>query len=125
MKRKILYIAATAAIATTAFFVGKNFTEPTQQPETIQTAPELMEMTVENGGLYLEYTDGENFFIHWIPTKDLEKAGLIDTANIIDWNTDGTELAVITENNYEYYAYKSENIYENRAFVPVESVTER
>lgn len=120
MKKKIAYLTITAVIATTAFFIGKNSTEPTQQPETIQTAPDLMEMTVEDGGLYLEYTNGKNFYSYWIPTKDLEKAGLIDTANIIDWNTDGTELAVITENDYEYYAYKSENIYENRAFVPVE-----
>ena len=123
MKRKIAYLTITAVIGMTAFFVGK-FTAPMQpetvQAETIQTAPDLMEMTVEDGGLYLEYTNGKNFYSYWIPTKDLEKAGLIDTANIIDWNTDGTELAVITENDYEYYAYKSENIYENRAFVPVE-----
>lgn len=123
MKRKIAYATITAVIGVTAFFVGK-FTTPTQ-PETVQaeetqTAPELMEMTVENGGLYLEYTDGENYYTHWIPTDDLEKAGLIDTANIIDWDTDGTELSVMTENDYEYYAYKSENIYQNRAFVPVE-----
>ena len=125
MKKKIAYLTITAVIATTAFFVGKNFTttttEPeTVQPETIQTAPELMEMTVENGGLFLEYTDEENFYSYWIPTEDLEKAGLIDTANIIDWNTDGKELSVITENDYEYYAYKSADVYQNRAFVPVE-----
>ena len=125
MKRKILYLTLTAIIATTAFFVGKNFatttTEPeTIQAETIQTAPELIEMTVENGGLYLEYTDGNHFYSYWIPSADLEKAGLIDTANIIDWNTDGTELAVITENDYEYYAYRSADVYQNRAFVPVE-----
>ena len=125
MKRKILYLTLTAVIATTAFFVGKNFTEPTQQPETvqpetIQTAPELMEMTVESSGLFLEYTDGNNFYSYWIPTEDLERAGLINPANIVDWNTDGQELAVMTKNDYEYYAYKSENIYQNRAFVPVE-----
>lgn len=125
MRRKILYLTITAVIGVTAFFVGKNFsTTPTQpeivQAETIQTAPELTEMTVENGGLFLEYTDGENFYSYWIPSDDLENAGLIDTANIIDWNTDGQELAVITENDYEYYAYKSEDIYQNRAFVPVE-----
>ena len=125
MKRKIAYLTITAVIGMTAFFVGKNFTEPTQQPETvqpetIQTAPELMEMTVENGGLYLEYTDGTNFYSYWIPAEDLENAGLINTENIVDWNTDGQELAVMTENGYEWYAYKSENIYENRAFVPVE-----
>ena len=121
MKKKIAYLTLTAVIATTAFSIGK-FTAPTE-PETIQTetkAPELMEMTVESSGLFLEYTDGENFFTHWIPSEDLEKAGLIDTAHIIDWNTDGEELAVITENDYEYYAYKSAEIYQNRAFVPVE-----
>lgn len=123
MKRKIAYATITAVIGMTAFFVGK-FTTPTQpetvQPETIQTAPELMEMTVENGGLFLEYTDGNNFYSYWIPTEDLENAGLINTAHIVDWNTDGEELAVITENNCEYYAYKSEDIYQNRAFIPVE-----
>ena len=125
MKKKITYLTITAVIATTAFFIGKNFTEPTQQPETvhaetIRTAPELTEMTVENGGLYLEYTDGTSFYNFWIPTEDLEKAGLIDTANIIDWNTDGTELAVMTKNGYEWYAYRSENVYQNRNFIPVE-----
>lgn len=126
MKRKIAYLTITAVIGMTAFFVGKNFTitttptPETVQAETIQTAPELIEMTVESGGLYLEYTDGENFYSYWIPSEDLEKAGLIDTANIIDWNTDGTELSVMTENNCEYYAYKSADIYQNRAFVPVE-----
>ena len=123
MKKKILYAITTAAIAVTAFSIGK-FTTPTQpetvQPETIQTAPELIEMTAENGGLYLEYTDGTSFYSYWIPTKDLERAGLIDTANIIDWNTDGTELAVMTENDCEYYAYQSADVYQNRAFVPVE-----
>ena len=130
MKRKILYILTTAVIGVAAFSVGKNFTEPTQQPETItpetiQTMPELMEMTVENGGLYLEYTDGTNFYSYWIPSDDLERAGLINTANIVDWNTDGTELAVITENDYEWYAYKSADVYQNRAFVPVESAEEK
>ena len=125
MKRKILYLTITAVIGVTAFFIGKNFSTTTTEPEivqaeTVQTALELTEMTVENGGLYLEYTEGTNFYSYWIPTEDLEKAGLIDTANIMDWNTDGTELAVITENDYEYYAYKSADIYQNRAFVPVE-----
>ena len=125
MKRKVAYLTLTAVVGVTAFFIGKNFTTtPTQpetvQPETIQTAPELMEMTVENGGLFLEYTDGTNFYSYWIPTEDLERAGLIDTAHIVDWNTDGQELAVITENDCEYYAYKSADVYQNRDFVPVE-----
>lgn len=122
MKRKILYILTTAVIGVAAFSVGKISTA-VDQPETVQAetkAPELTEMTVESSGLFLEYTDGKNFYSYWIPSEDLEKAGLIDTAHIVDWNTDGKELAVITENDYEYYAYKSENIYQNRAFIPVE-----
>ena len=122
MKRKILYILTMAVIGVAAFSVGK-ISVSVDQPETVQAetkAPELTEMTVESNGLFLEYTDGTNFYSYWIPTEDLERAGLINPANIIDWNTDGEELAVITENDYEYYAYKSENIYQNRAFVPVE-----
>lgn len=111
MKRKILYTITTAVIAVAAFSFGKNFTEqPTQpetvQAETIQTAPELTEMTVEHGGLYLEYSNDGNFYTYWIESEDLERAGLISTANIVDWNTDGKELSVLTENDYEYYAYK-------------------
>ena len=123
MKKKIAYLTITAVIGMAAFSIGK-FSAPTQpetvQPETIRTAPELMEMTVESNGLFLEYTDGTNFYSYWIPTEDLEKAGLIDTAYIIDWNTDGEELAVMTENGYEWYAYQSENVYQNRNFIPVE-----
>ena len=117
MKKKITYILTTAVIALAAFFVGKNFANQPEQPET--KTPELLEMTVENGGLYLEYTDGENYYTHWISSENLENAGLIDTENIIDWNTDGTELAIMTKNGYEWYAYKSADIYQNRAFVPV------
>lgn len=113
MKRKILYATLTAVIGVTAFFGGRNFTEQPTQPL------ERIEMTVEYGGLFLEYTDGNNFYSYWIPTEDLEKSGLIDTAHIVDWNTDGEELAVITENDCEYYAYKSEEVYQNRDFVPV------
>lgn len=91
MKKKILYAITTAAIAVTAFSIGK-FTTPTQ-PETVQaeetqTTPELIEMTVENGNLFLEYGDNGNFYPYWIPAEDLENAGLISTENIIDWNKD-------------------------------------
>ena len=108
MKRKIAYILTTAVIGMTAFFVGKNFSEPIQQPENVNL--ERIEMTVEYGGLFLEYTDGTNFYSYWIPTEDLENAGLINTENIVDWNTDGTELAIMTENGYEWYAYQSMEI---------------
>lgn len=109
MKRKILYILITAVIGVAAFFGGKNFTvEPVQQKAK---APELIEMTVESSGLYLEYSNGENFYSYWIPTEKLEENGLIYPGNIVDWNTDGQELAIMTENDYEWYAQQTEEIY--------------
>lgn len=39
---------------------------------------------------------------------------------IVDWNTDGNELAVMTASGYEFYAYKSADVYQQRNFVPVQ-----
>lgn len=119
MKRKIAYLTITAVIGMTAFFIGK-FSAPTQPtpPETITPeSQEIADLTVTEYGLQIDFTDNTGI---WIETEDLEKAGLINTENIVDWNTDGVELAVITENDYEYYAYKSADVYQNRNFVLVE-----
>lgn len=83
MKNKILYAITTAVIGVTAFFVGKNFAEQPMQPET--KAPELMEMTVESGGLYLEYSDGNNFYSYWIPSEKLADHDLININDIKGW----------------------------------------
>ena len=96
MKKKIAYLTLTAVIATTAFFVGKNFTVQPAQPKTVQaeetqTAPELIEMTVENGGLYLEYTDGNNYYSHWIPSENLADHDLINVNDIKGWETYKTD----------------------------------
>ena len=107
MKRKILYILITAVIGVAAFFGGKNLTV---EPEK-EKAPEIIEMTVESGGLYLEYSDGENFYSYWIPTEKLEENGLIYPGNIVDWSKGGQELAIMTENDYEWYAQQTEEIY--------------
>ena len=88
MKKKILYAFTAAVIAVTAFSIGK-FSATTQpetiQPETIQTAPELTEMTVESNGLYLEYSDGENFYSYWIPSEKLADHDLINVNDIKGW----------------------------------------
>ena len=85
MKKKILYTFTMAVIGVTAFFVGKNFSEPTQQPETIPENLERIELTAEKYGLYLEYTDGDNFYSFWVDKEDLENAGLINLENIEGW----------------------------------------
>ena len=123
MKKKIVYIFTTAVISLTAFSIGK-FTAETPEPETTETttaeeetAQEIKSIETTEYGMLITFGDDTGVFVD---TESLEKAGLINTANIIDWNTDGQELAVITESDCEYYAYKSADIYQNRAFVPVE-----
>lgn len=38
--------------------------------------------------------------------------------DIVDWNTNGEELSLMTSDGYEFYAYKSANEYEfNKAYV--------
>lgn len=123
MKKKIAYIFTTAVISLTAFSIGK-FTSESDTPEpettettTTETAQEIKSIETTEYGMLITFGDDTGVFVD---TESLEKAGLINTANIIDWNTDGKELAVITENDYEYYAYRSADVYQNRAFVPVE-----
>lgn len=123
MKRKILYIFTTAVISLAAFSIGK-FTSKSDTPEPkttettveTETAQEIKSIETTEYGMLITFGDNTGVFVD---TESLEKAGLINTANIIDWNTDGQELAVMTENDCEYYAYKSADIYQNRAFVPV------
>ena len=122
MKRKIVYILITAVISLAAFSVGK-FTANTPEPEPtsitttkVESSQEIKSIEATEYGMLITFGDDTGVFVD---TESLEKAGLINTANIIDWNTNGQELAVITENDYEYYAYKSADIYQNRAFVPV------
>lgn len=36
---------------------------------------------------------------------------MISVENIVDWNTNGTELSISLSDRTEVYAYKSENVY--------------
>lgn len=46
-------------------------------------------------------------------------------ADVVDWNTNGEELALMTSDGYEFYAYKSANEYEfNRAYVGLDDITD-
>ena len=45
--------------------------------------------------------------------------------DIVDWNTNGEELALMTSDGYEFYAYKSANEYEfNKAYVALDDITD-
>ena len=87
MKRKITYILTTAVIILTAFYIGRNTAEPTTK--VIHTMPEKVDLS---NSKQFDYID--NFL-----------------GSVVDWNTDGKELAIITSNGYELYANKQETIY--------------
>lgn len=45
--------------------------------------------------------------------------------DIVDWNTNGEELSLMTSDGYEFYAYKSANEYEfNKAYVGLDDITD-
>lgn len=43
---------------------------------------------------------------------------------VVDWNTDGSELAMFLSDGTELYAYKSENIYnpENKGYISLQDI---
>lgn len=46
-------------------------------------------------------------------------------SDVVDWNTDGEELALMTSDGYEFYAYKSANEYAfNKAYVALDDITD-
>lgn len=45
--------------------------------------------------------------------------------DIVDWNTNGEELALMTSDGYEFYAYKSANEYDfNKAYVALDDIVD-
>lgn len=98
MRRKVLYTSSILALtAVSAFLIGKYDGTRTNDNITI----ERLEKT--DNALLIEYENGK---YNRITDSELEKVYLIDPANIIDWNTNGTELSILTKNDIEMYAYK-------------------
>ena len=45
--------------------------------------------------------------------------------DIVDWNTNGEELSLMTSDGYEFYSYKSADEYDfNKAYVALDDITE-
>lgn len=88
MKRKITYILTTAVIILTAFYIGRNTAEPTTK--VIHTMPEKVDLSNKDQFDYIDTFLG----------------------SIVDWNTDGKEMAIMTSDGYELYLNKQETIYQ-------------
>lgn len=69
---------------------------------------------------------GRNTIITTVDTEPEVYSDNINVVDIVDWNTDGQELAVFTSGGYEYYAYKSEDIYgdNDNHYINMESITD-
>lgn len=100
MKRKILYIGIISLVA---FLIGRNTVEPMEPKQTVQTTQTETKTT-------LNLSDPKDFDL----ACDF-------VGKIIDWNTDGKELAIMTSDGYELYAYKEPNtdVYEGNRIVDV------
>lgn len=92
MKKKI-YILTTAVLICTAFLVGRN-TAPTKtttaKAKVIHTMPEKVDLSNKDQFDYIDTFLG----------------------SIVDWNTDGKEMAIMTKDGYELYLNKQASIYQ-------------
>lgn len=95
MRRKILYVATMAVISATAFFIGQNTAEPVQASES---------------KTHLDLSNEEDFNL----ACDF-------MGQIVDWSIGSNEIAVITDDDYELYATRSQEHYEY-SYIPVKEI---
>lgn len=97
---KIMYFILYVLVGVSCFLIGNNIdsynakAEKSQQVETIRNNGNGIEFTTTYGTVYT------------VDNEHLETVNYIDTSKIIDWNTNDKELSVLTENDFEFYAYK-------------------
>lgn len=113
-KQFILGMLAGVIVTATGFEVYDHI-------NTIKPA-DITEISVTDTGAYFELSTGGGYY--WEgktnypkqETLNLENDADFETAcdlmgQIVDWNTNGEELSVMTEDGYEMYAYKTQDIY--------------
>ena len=89
MKKKI-YILTTAVITLTAFYIGRNTAPHTTTAKVIHTMPEKVDLSNKDQFDYIDTFLG----------------------SVVDWNTDGKEMAIMTSDGYELYLNKQTSIYQ-------------
>lgn len=90
MKKKITYILTTAVITLTAFYIGRNTAPHTTTAKVIHTIPEKVDLSKKDQFNYIDAFLG----------------------SVVDWNTDGKEMAIMTKDGYELYLNKQASIYQ-------------
>lgn len=108
-KYKSLHIITIAALSLGCFFSGR----ATASYEKAIKTTETTKLQAEENPLE------QNFTLNLSYNEDFSLACDF-MGQIVDWNTDGNELSIMTADGYELYAYKSQDVYNtNRMFVPV------
>ena len=59
-----------------------------------------------------------------ITSQDWWNAYCDSDVEIVDWNTNGKELAFMLSNGYELYAYKNANEYSNPSYIAFDSIAD-
>lgn len=104
--QKIYFLFLLICLVGASFYLGKITTEhnmPKTQPLSITT------QTVHP----IEITSHD-----WWNTY------CNSNVEIVDWNTDGNELAFMLSNGYELYAYKNANEYSNPSYIAFDSIAD-
>lgn len=87
------------------------------------TPADITEISITDTGAYFQLDNGEGYYWEGKTVYPKEETlNLADDADfatacdlmgqIVDWETHGEELAVMTADGYEMYAYKSAEIYD-------------
>ena len=99
MKKKILYAATMAVISTTAFFIGQNTAEPEK---------EIIHISRNKSHLDLSNEEDFNLACDFM-------------GQIVDWTVGTDGMAVLTADDYELYATRTQDIYDY-SYIPVEEI---
>ena len=99
MKKKILYAATLAVISATAFFIGQNTAEPEK---------EIIHISRNKSHLDLSNEEDFNLACDFM-------------GQIVDWTVGTDGMAVLTADDYELYATRTQDVYEY-SYIPVEDI---
>ena len=89
MKKKMVYLMITSVALFGSFEIGRQTQMNTTGEKVVETMPNGVDLADDTQYSYIDKFIG----------------------SIVDWNTDGKEMAIMTKDGYELYAYKQDDVY--------------
>lgn len=90
MKKKMVYLMITTVALFGSFEVGRQTQMNTTGEKVVEIMPEKVDLSNKDQFDYIDTFLG----------------------SIVDWNTDGKEMAIMTKDGYELYAQKQDDVYQ-------------